>query len=124
VSRLRWTLVALLVASTALFAVGVIAERSSTDEHSEPASAQIGERGEAASEPAGAHEEGEGSSTGEAGHAETAAGDTDTKTDEAVLGVNVESTPPIVLAVIVGLALAAVAATRLGRLPPCCSRSP
>jgi hypothetical protein len=33
VSRLRWTLVALLVVSTALFAVGVSAERSQSDTH-------------------------------------------------------------------------------------------
>jgi hypothetical protein len=117
VSPLRWTLVALLVASTALFTVGVIAERSSRDDHSTPASAQPGESGEGADEPAGAREEGEGSSTGEAAHVETAAGDTDTETDEAVLGVNVESTPLIALAVISGLGLAAVAASRLGRLP-------
>jgi hypothetical protein len=117
VSGLRWTLVALLVASTALFAVGVIAERSSTDEHSKPASAHVGESGEAAGEPAGAHEEGEGSSASEAGHAEGAAGDTGTETNEAVLGVDIESTPLIVLAVIAGLGLAALAATPFGRRP-------
>jgi hypothetical protein len=113
VSPLRWTLVALLVASTALFAVGVIAERSSTDAPSEPASAHVGESGE----PAGAHESGEGSSGGEAGHAEGPAGETHADANEAVLGLNTESTPLIVLAWIVGLGLAALAATRFGRLP-------
>ena len=44
-SPLRQTLVALLVASTALFAVGVIAERSSTDTHTEPAAAHTSETG-------------------------------------------------------------------------------
>ena len=115
-SALRWTLVVLLVASTALFAVGVIAARSTADEHSEPASARVGESGEPAGEPAGAHEEGDGS-TDDEGHAEGAAGETHTETNEAVLGVNVESTPLIVLAVIFGLGLAALAASRLGRLP-------
>jgi hypothetical protein len=100
-----------------LFAVGVIAEPSSTDKHSEPASAHVGESGENVGEPAGAHEAGEGSSAGEEGHAETVAGDTDTETNEAVLGVNIESTPLIVLAVIAGLGLAAVAATRPGHRP-------
>ena len=116
-SPLRWTLVALLLASTALFAVGVIAERSTANEHSEPASTHIGESGEPTGEPAGAHEEGEGSSADEPRHAEGAAGETHTETNEAVLGVNVESTPLIVLAVIFGLALAALTASRLGRLP-------
>jgi hypothetical protein len=117
VSLLRSTLIALLLASTALFAVGVIAERSNADEHSEPASSHVGESGEPASEPAGAHEEGNGSSADEAGHAEGTADETHTETNEAVLGVNIESTPLIVLAVIFGLGLAAVAATRPVHLP-------
>ena len=57
-SLLRWALVALLVASTALFAVGVIAERSDADTHGEPASAEAGEHREGAVEPEGAHQEG------------------------------------------------------------------
>ncbi|WP_028066001.1 hypothetical protein [Solirubrobacter soli] len=116
-SPLRWTLVALLIASTALFVVGVIAERSTTDTHTEPAGVRVGETREPAGEPGGAHEEGEGSSAGEAGHAETPAGDSDTNTSEAVLGVNIESTPLIVLAALVGLGLAALTATRFGRRP-------
>jgi hypothetical protein len=118
VSPLRWTLVALLVASTALFAVGLIAERSSTDAHTEPASAHVGESGEAARGRTSAHEEREGSSAGEAGHAEGAAGETHADRNEAVRGVDIESTPLIVLAVVLGLALAALAATRFGRLRP------
>jgi hypothetical protein len=104
----RWTLVALLVASTALFAVAVIVERSNSDTHTEPTSAHVGEAGEV---PAGEHAEG-----GE-GHDETTAGDAHTATNEAVLGVNIESTPLIVLAVIFGLALAALAAAPFGGLP-------
>ena len=115
-SPLRWTLVALLVASAALFAVGVIAERSNTDEHSEPAGAHVGESGESAGGPAGAHEEGEGVRAGEERHAETAAGETPAGENETLFGVDVESTPLIVLAVIAGLALAALAASRFGRL--------
>jgi len=87
------------VASTALFAVGVIAERSSADEHSEAAIVRTHEGGEAVEE----HEGGE-------------AAEAQDETDETVLGVDVESTPLVVLAVIVGLALAVLAATRFGEL--------
>ena len=91
-SRLRWILVALLVASTTLFAVGAIAERSTADTHTEPASVRTAEHGE-------------GGEVGE--HA---------RRDEAVLGVDVESTPLVVLAVTLGLALAVLSATRFGLL--------
>jgi hypothetical protein len=87
VRPLRRTLVTLLLASTALFAVGMIAERSTADEHSEPASAHVGQSREPADEPAAAHEEGEGSTADEAGHAEAMAGETHTETSETVLGV-------------------------------------
>jgi hypothetical protein len=108
VDRLRGLLIALLVVSTALFAVGVIAERSEADEHTEPATAQVAETGEAE----GTHEEGE-----EAGAGEQPAGEEAHDDDgEALLGVDLESTPLVVLAVIAGLGLAALAATRFGRL--------
>jgi hypothetical protein len=112
VSRLRWTLVVLLVASTALFAVGVSAERSDSDAHVEPATAQH--------EQSGAESEGANDESGEAGeaetaHSESAAGATDSE-DERVLGVDLESTPLIVLAVLTGLGLAALSATGFGRL--------
>jgi hypothetical protein len=90
-SRLRWTLVALLASSTVLFAVGVIAERSDSDTHSEP-------------EPAAHVDEGSEESGEE--HAE----------DEQLLGVDLESTPLIVLAVLAGLGLAVTAASQIGRL--------
>lgn len=112
-SRLRGTLVALLVASTALFAVGVIAERSESDTHVESTSAQTQETG---AEAEGAHDESGEASEADAGdaHSETAAGETDSE-DERVLGVDLESTPLIVLAVLAGLGLAALTATQLGR---------
>jgi hypothetical protein len=115
-SRLRWTLVALLVVSTVLFAVGVIAERSDSDTHAEPV-AQAEEAGGEAGEPEGAHEEaGEsGALESEEGQGETASGETGSE-DERLLGVDLESTPLIVLAVLAGLGLAALTATRLGRL--------
>ena len=111
-SPLRWTLVALLVASTALFAVGVIAERSSTDTHTEPAAAHAAETG--GESAAGAHGEGgasEATTSGETGHVESA---TEHAERERLLGVDVESTPLVVLAVLGGLALAALAASRIG----------
>jgi hypothetical protein len=116
-SRLRWALVALLVVSTVLFAVGVIAERSDGDTHADAVAQQAeGTDGEAV-EPEGAHDEaGEsGALESEEGHGETASGETGSE-DERVLGVDLESTPMIVLAVIAGLGLAALTATRLGRL--------
>ena len=113
-SPLRWTLVALLVASTALFAVGVIAERSSKDTHTEPAAAHAEEPGGESGEPAGAHGEGGGSeatTSGETGHVEPA---TEHDERERLLGVDVESTPLVVLAALAGLALTALAASRIG----------
>jgi hypothetical protein len=114
VSRTHWTLVALLVASTAVFAVGVTAERSQNDAHVEVPAAHAQETG---AEPEGVHDE-----TGESGEAaaretrsETAPGETGSER-ERVLGVDLEPTPLIVLAVLAGLALAVVTATRLGRL--------
>jgi len=98
-SRLRWTLVALLVTSTALFAAGVIAERSDADTHAEPASVHTESVDQL---EAAEHRE---------------AGEEQAETDETLFGIDVESTPLVVLAVIAGLALAAVVATRLGTRP-------
>jgi hypothetical protein len=107
-SPLRWTLVALLVASTVVFDLGVIAERSGTDTHTEPAAAHATEAGGEAAEPEGAHHPSAESSvtaSGEAAHADER---------ERLLGVDAESTPLVVLAALAGLTLAAVAASRLG----------
>jgi hypothetical protein len=106
VSRLRWALVALLVASTALLAVGASLERSEGDTHVEPASAEAAETG---AEPEGAHSESGEGHTEPAGEAEAE--------NERVLGVDLESTPSIVIAVVAGLALAGLTTSRLGRLP-------
>ena len=111
--RLRST----LVGSTVLFTVGAIAERSDSDTHAEPVSAQAEGVGGEAGEPERAHEEaGEpGTVEPEETHAETTSGDTHSE-DERVPGVELESTPMIVLAVAGGLALAALTATGFGRL--------
>ena len=110
-SGLRLILVGLLVVSTALFAVGAFAERSQADERGEPASVRAHESGESPGELGGEHHEGEAEAAGdrvEAPHADES---------ERLLGVETESTPLIILAVIAGLALAALAATPVGRGP-------
>jgi hypothetical protein len=104
-------LVALLIASTALFAVGVIAERSEADTHAPEAAQTEG----AGREPAEAHEEAGETGGADEGHAEPASGETGTE-DERLLGIDLESTPLVVLAVLAGLGLAALTATRVGRL--------
>ena len=112
-SRLRWTLVALLAVSTVLFAVGVDAERSDADTHAREAAQTEAAGGEAAESHEEAGEAGEGES--EEGHAEPASGEASSE-DERVLGIDLESTPLVVLAVLAGLGLAALTATRFGRL--------
>jgi hypothetical protein len=107
-SPARTALVALLVVATALFAIGVLAERSQSETHTEPARTHS-ETGE----PEGAHEEGEATGATEGRQdegAETAHADE----DETLLGVDLESTPLLVLAVLAGLGLAAACASRLG----------
>jgi hypothetical protein len=97
----RALLVALLVASTVAFVVGVSIERSSADTHAEPAAAtQGGEGGESSAEhaaEAGADE----------GHAETARRETDEGASESFFGVDYEATPFVALVVLFSLGLAA-----------------
>jgi hypothetical protein len=100
----------LLAAATLLFAVGVIAERSVADQHAEPAvKAEASEAGRA-------EQEGE---AGEAAHTDEAPanppGESSESGSERVLGVDAESTPLLVLAVLAGLALSVAAASQLGR---------
>ena len=87
---LRVALVALLLATTALFAAGVIAERS----HTEPLNVHAQESGEVA-----------GADADQASSDER----------ERLLGVDIESAPLIALAVIAGLALTVLAAAPWGR---------
>ncbi len=106
----RFLLPALLAAATLLFAVGVIAERSTADDHTEPAvSAASSEAGEA----------GHAEEQGEEGEVEPAGARTESaeerNEEERLLGVDIESAPLIVLAVLAGLALSAAAASDLRR---------
>lgn len=103
-SPLRRTFIALLAAATVLFAIGVIAERSAGETHTESATAHSTEAAEAgAGEPA------------QAAHDEEAEGAAEVR-NEQVLGIDVESTPLFVLAALAGLGLTAAAASRWGRL--------
>jgi hypothetical protein len=101
-TRLRLALVALLAASTLLFGVGVLAERANSDE---PA---------AVTRTAGEHTESE-EGEGVEGHVEAGHGSESHEVSERLAGVDLESTPLLVLAVIGGLALAGLAASGLGR---------
>lgn len=96
VARLRWLLAVLLASSTVLFAVGVALERNSADTH---ATGVEERRGEAHSEAA---------EQAERAAAQAAEG-------ERVAGIDLESTPLVVLAVAFGLALTVAVLTRLGQ---------
>ena len=115
----RWLVSSLLIAGAALFAIGVAAERNANDTHTETGteSANTGEPGTAATAPTGeaaeagggevAHTDetnGEGTGptaepAGEAlGHSETS--------NETFLGLNLESTPLVIIAATASLAFA------------------
>jgi hypothetical protein len=98
-SPARTALVALLVLATALFAAGVLAERSRSETHPEPASTHA-ETGE----PERIHE------------AESVGAERESaETRETLFGVDLESTPLLVLAVLAGLGGGATCASRLGQ---------
>ncbi len=84
-ARLRWLLGTLLIAAAALFAVGVATEGDSHDDGVAPVES-------------GAHNE----ATEQAEHNEASESG-----GETIVGINLESTPLVVLAVIVSVALAA-----------------
>jgi hypothetical protein len=92
----RLLLVALLVASTAAFAVGASVERSSDESHDKSAAAVE------SSEAAG----GEASETGEEAHSEEVAGRAEEGGEESVLGVDLDGTPFVVLGAVASLGLA------------------
>jgi len=102
-----------LVLATVLFAVGVIAERSTNDDHHPAAAGQADETESA--EPGGHAERGEKEAEHEEPAAETAesSGHGDEEEEERLLGIDLESTPLVILAVLAGLALAAIPATYL-----------
>jgi hypothetical protein len=108
VLRARWLLSALLIAGAALFAIGVAAERrSSEDHHGEPAAAHA-EAGEEAE-----HNEASEAADGSQADATGAEHDEDEAT---VLGVNVESTPLVATGVLVSVAFAILVLFRRDRL--------
>ena len=121
----RWLLSSLLITGAALFAVGVAAERNANDTHTETGTetANTAEPGTAATAPTGeaaeagggevAHTDetsGEGTApiaepAGEAaGHAESSS--------ETFLGLNLESTPLVIIAAAASIALAVLTRRR------------
>jgi hypothetical protein len=120
--RLRLTLIALLLLSTAAFLVDVLAERSSDDKHhqsavvhdeAEGAHNEAAEAGEAGDAAAGEAAEGRDGEHGEAAdRGEAAPGEH--HAEARLLGIDLETTPLLVIAVAAGLGLAALAASRVG----------
>ena len=116
----RWLLSSLLIAGAALFAIGVAAERNANDTHTETGTetANTAEQGTAATSPTGEAAEagvGEVSHTDEtsgegtapiAEPAGEAAGNSESS-NETFLGLNLESTPLVIIAAAASLALAA-----------------
>lgn len=89
----RLLLVLLLVASTALFVVGVSIEKSSGETRDEPSAA--------------AAEQGGGEESGEAGESQAeASAAEESEEDETLLGIDLEATPLVALAAAASLALA------------------
>jgi hypothetical protein len=93
---LRATLVGLIVVATAAFAVGVTIESNSGDSHG----SESAPSSEAAESPEQHAEEGEVTGEAEEG---------DGGEDETFLGIDLESTPFVILAAIASLALAVAA---------------
>lgn len=85
--RVRWLLGTLLIAAAALFAVGISTEGDT--HHDAVATVESGEHNEA-TESAAHNEQNEVA-----------------ETDERILGINLEATPLVVLAVVISVALAA-----------------
>ena len=111
--RLRVVLVALLVAATAAFVVGVSIERSQGENHTEPTSAVVGEAGESGEV---GHEE--GAASGEEARANESGGSHgEEKGAETFLGIDYEAVPFIVLAAAFSLALAAAVWRRPASVP-------
>src|SRR3990172_9491162 len=102
----RNALAALIVIATAAFVIGTALERRGADAHSEPvvagSSGEQPEAGEVQGSEAGLEE-----GAGESGAAHSETGTEPAGVDEQVLGVDVEGTPFVALAVVVSLLLAA-----------------
>jgi len=91
----RKTVVGVILAATVLFMVGILLEKNTGEQHSESVAF-------AAETPAEHAAEGESESGRESG------AESDSESDEKVLGVNLESTPLVILAVLGSLLLAAL----------------
>ena len=102
-SRARWLVGSLLIVAAALFAIGASVERNNDVHRDETAvTTTIGE-GTAPAEGSEAAEAAEAAGNAEPAASHSEAGES---ANEKVLGINLESTPLVVLAVIISLALA------------------
>jgi hypothetical protein len=117
VIRARWLLSGLLIVGAVLFAVGVAAERNTSDTHHETSPAAVQSATSTtihseADERTGAPDatlHNEATATGSTTHAETgeaAGSDRRSESGKTFLGINLESTPFVVVAVGVSLGLA------------------
>ena len=118
-SQPRWLLSSLLIAGAALFAIGVAAERNANDTHTETSTetANTGVPGTAATAPTGEAAEAGG---GEVAHTDETTGEGTTpaaepagevaghseSSSETFLGLNLESTPLVIIAAAASILLA------------------
>ena len=120
-SQPRWLLSSLLIAGAALFAIGVAAERNANDTHTETGTetGNTSEPGTEATAPTGEAAEAGG---GEVAHTDVTSGEgtapiaepageaagRSESSSETFLGLNLESTPLVIIAAAASLALAAI----------------
>jgi hypothetical protein len=106
----RWLLPTLILVATALFVTGVVIERNSEDKHADTGSPAAAASDESADEGGEADAEGEAAGGETDEHAsEPATQESEEGGEDQLLGIDVESTPLVVLAALasIGLALAA-----------------
>ena len=124
-SQPQWLLSSLLIAGAALFAIGVAAERNANDTHTETGTetANTAEPGTEATAPTGEAAEAGG---GEVAHTDQTTGEATApiaepageaaghseSSNETFLGLNLESTPLVIIAAAASLALAAITRRR------------
>jgi hypothetical protein len=116
----RGTVIALILAATVLFVLGILLEKNSGEHHSESVAQASETPAEHAAESSGSSEgaptESQRNTSAESPkHAAESEGEIHNESDEKVLGINYESTPLVILAVIVSLGMAA--AVGLARAP-------
>jgi hypothetical protein len=100
----RAGIAAVILAATVLFVVGIVIENGEADEHGDETVAHAS--GEGLAEEAGESAEGEAGEASESTATTTEADEEEDEDEERVLGIDLESTPFVILAVVVSLGLA------------------